>query len=66
MSGMSSMLCIPLYREVTSRHEPKWKRGTAARDAKVPESSFPFHFSSLRDESWATLMDARMPLMLLM
>jgi len=23
MSGMSSMLCIPLYREVTSRHEPK-------------------------------------------
>ena len=42
MSGMSNMLRIALYRDAPSRHEPKWKRGTAARDATVPKGCSPF------------------------
>ena len=35
MKGMSCMLGIPLNRDAPSSHEPL-KRGTAARDAPVP------------------------------
>ena len=38
MTGMSSMLCIALYREASARNEPKMKGGTAARDATVPKA----------------------------
>jgi len=56
MSGMSSILCIPLYRDVASRHEPKMKRerplGTLPSRKAVPLS-----FSSLREGSCPFWMD---------
>ena len=49
MSEMSSILCIPLYREIASRHEPKGQRGTAAQDAIIPKSRSPCVPSMITD-----------------
>ena len=41
MSEMSSMLCIPLYRDALSHHEPNWKRGLPL-GTLLTEKPFPF------------------------
>ena len=47
MSGMSSMLCIPLYRDVPSHHEPN-KRG----ELPLMWSTPPFWMLAVLDASW--------------
>jgi len=58
MSEMSSILRIHLDRDAFSPNEPN-ERGTAARDAPVPESCSPFNSGSLREESEAARRDAQ-------
>jgi len=48
MSGMSSMLGIPLYREASVRNEPN-ERGGRPLGTLRPEKLFLLSFSSLRE-----------------
>ena len=49
MSGMSSMLCIPLYREVPSHHEPD-ERGELPLGTPLSQRAVPLSNSSLREK----------------
>ena len=53
MSGMRGHSSHRAHRDVSSRHEPELKKGTAARDATLPKSRSLFRFGSLREEVWA-------------
>jgi hypothetical protein len=67
MSGMSGMLHIALYRDAPSHHEPKLKKGTAARDATVTNGLLCLRWQRLidregrqgREESSAAWRDAK-------
>ena len=50
MSGMSSMLCILLYRDVASRHEPN-EKGERPLGTLASRKPFPFQSARLREES---------------
>jgi hypothetical protein len=49
MSGMSSRLSIPLYRDIPPCNEPN-ERGDCRSGRHRPEKLFP-HYSPLREES---------------
>jgi len=50
MSGMSSILCIALYREVSARHEPN-EREEQPRGTLPSRRDVPLSISSLREGS---------------
>src|SRR5262245_57433281 len=58
MSGMRGMLCIALYLDVSSHHEPNEKGGLPLG---TPPSlnAVPLSFSSLREESSVAWRDAQ-------
>ena len=56
MSGMSSILGIPLYREVPSPHESN-EKGNGRSGRHHPKELFPLQFSSLGEESSPVWMD---------
>ena len=59
MSGISSMLCIALYRDAPSHNEPKIEMGELPLGTQLSRKAVPFSFSSLREESWSAWMDAQ-------
>ena len=59
MSGISSMLCIALYRDAPSHNEPKIEMGELPLGTHLSRKAVPFSFSSLREESWSAWMDAQ-------